>query len=63
MRTEKHPAGSKRPKPKRASTHGRPFTFDDPLFKLLGSARSAGPSDVSQDKQKYLAQILGGDRV
>jgi excisionase family DNA binding protein len=39
-----------------AKRSGRPLTFDDPLFKLIGSARSAGPGDVSENKYKYLAE-------
>ena len=61
MRTEERPVATKRAKPKRASTRGRVFTFDDPLFKLLGSARSEGPGDVFQNKQKYLAQIYAAN--
>jgi excisionase family DNA binding protein len=34
---------------------GRPLTYDDPLWQLVGSAASAGPTDVSANKHKYLA--------
>jgi hypothetical protein len=47
--------------PKPAGTHqakrkDRPLTFDDALFKLIGSARSAGPGNVSENKYEYLAE-------
>ena len=35
---------------------GRPLTYDDALWKLVGSARSEGPTDVSENKYKYLAE-------
>lgn len=33
----------------------KPFTLDDPLWGLVGIARSDGPGDVSANKHKYLA--------
>ena len=36
---------------------GRPFTFDSPLWEIVGMADSGpdGPTDVSSNKHKYLA--------
>lgn len=34
---------------------GRPLTFDDPLWRLVGIARSAKPTDSSK-KHEYLAE-------
>lgn len=34
---------------------GRPLTFDDPLWRLVGAARSAKPTDSSK-KHEYLAE-------
>lgn len=34
----------------------RPFTMDDPLWNIVGIAHSEGPTDVSQNKHKYLAE-------
>lgn len=55
-------AVDKLPKPIKSKTtrqaliKGRPLTFDDPLWKLVGIARSGGPGDVSENKHKYLAE-------
>ena len=35
---------------------GKPITADDPLWQLIGIGRSEGPTDVSQNKHKYLAE-------
>ena len=38
---------------------GKPLTFEDSLFKIIGIAGSAdddGPTDVSSNKHKYLAE-------
>lgn len=35
---------------------GKPFTKDDPLWNIVGMARSEGPGDVSENKYKYLAE-------
>jgi excisionase family DNA binding protein len=41
---------------------GRPFTMDDPLWNIVGIAdklapnRPPGPTDVSSNKHKYLAE-------
>lgn len=34
---------------------GRPTSADDPLWRLVGIADSAGPGDVSENKHRYLA--------
>jgi excisionase family DNA binding protein len=36
---------------------GRPLTFDDPMWALVGSATSAAPTDASK-KYEYLADAL-----
>ncbi len=36
---------------------GRPLTFDDPLWELVGSATEAEPTDASR-KYEYLAEAL-----
>lgn len=36
---------------------GRPLTYDDPLWELVGSATDAEPTDASQ-KHAYLAEAL-----
>jgi hypothetical protein len=52
------PAAEQKARPrKQRKTSARPLTFDDPLFKLIGSARSRGPGDVAENKHKYLAQV------
>jgi hypothetical protein len=61
MRTEARPVKIKTQTPKKARPRSRVFTFDDPLFKLLGSARSDGAGDVSTNKSRYLAQIYATD--
>ena len=40
---------------RRAAARGRPFTMDDPLWGIVGIGRSTGPTDVSENKHKYLA--------
>ncbi|HEX5501939.1 MAG TPA: helix-turn-helix domain-containing protein [Thermomicrobiales bacterium] len=35
---------------------GRAFTEDDPLWNIVGAGHSAGPDDVSEHKQRYLAE-------
>ena len=42
---------------KPARPAGRPITFDDPLFKLIGSATDAEPTDSSK-KYEYLADAI-----
>jgi excisionase family DNA binding protein len=44
-------------KSKRASRAGRPMTFDDPLFELIGSVTNAPPTDSSR-KYEYLANAI-----
>src|SRR5688572_25932365 len=44
----KHPGGQKRVRT------GRPLTYDHPLWKLVGSATDAPPTDASK-KYEYLA--------
>lgn len=39
---------------KRRSHRGRPLTYDDPLWELVGSVSSAEPTDASK-KHEYLA--------
>jgi len=42
---------------KRPRGVARPMTFDDPLFKLIGSATDAEPTDSSK-KYEYLAEAI-----
>jgi hypothetical protein len=44
------------PKRRRRPLVGKPMTYDDPLWELIGSAHSEGPTDVSSNKHKYLAE-------
>lgn len=41
-----------------STSFGRPFTFDDPLWNIVGMAghRPGAPTDVSSNKHKYLAE-------
>ncbi len=43
------------PRVKRTSARGRPFTFEDSLWKIIGIGNS-GLTDVSENKHKYLAE-------
>jgi len=45
-----------RPNPKRRSLKGRPFTLDDPLFRLMGIGSSEVPGGVSGNKHEALAR-------
>jgi excisionase family DNA binding protein len=40
-----------------SSPRGRPLTFDDPLWEIVGSATDAEPTDASK-KYEYLAEAL-----
>lgn len=35
---------------------GRPTNEDDPLWDIIGIAETTGPTDVSENKHKYLAE-------
>lgn len=37
---------------------GKPFTFDDPLWDIVGIGRSEGPTDVARNKHKNLADAI-----
>jgi hypothetical protein len=41
---------------KKASRRGKRFTMADPLWDIVGMATSGGPGDVSDNKDKYLAE-------
>jgi hypothetical protein len=43
------------PKEARRVPRGKPFTKDDPLWRLVGIAESDGPTDVAESKHRYLA--------
>jgi excisionase family DNA binding protein len=47
QRAERRPASAPR---------GRPTGPDDPLWAIVGIARSDGPGDVSEHKHRYLAE-------
>lgn len=57
MQTEERAAMRPKSRPKRVRPAGRPLTLDDPLFELLGSARSRGPGNVAENKRKYLTEL------
>ncbi len=45
--------------PQRPTEHqGRPFTMEDPFWKIVGIGASAGATDVSTNKHKYLADAI-----
>jgi len=44
-----------RPKRRRSPRKSSHFSFDDPLWDIAGIGHSGGPSDVSSNKHKYLA--------
>jgi hypothetical protein len=46
---------SVRPQKRRIRRPRRHFNADDPLFKIMGIGESTGPTDVSSNKHKYLA--------
>src|SRR5687768_6940369 len=48
---------SKVQEPLGGNLKGRPLTFDDPLWELVGSATEAEPTDASK-KYEYLAEAL-----
>lgn len=43
-------------KPRRRLVHGKPTSEEDPLWNIVGIARSGGPTDVARNKHKYLAE-------
>src|SRR5690242_16911405 len=49
------PVEPKQEQPASAQPKGRPLTFDDPLWELVGSATDAEPTDASK-KYEYLAE-------
>ena len=48
--------GAERAKPQRRLPRGKPTSADDPLWSIIGIGRSDGPTDVSANKHKYLAE-------
>ena len=42
---------------------GRPFTMEDPFWKIVGIGASVGATDVSTNKHKYLADAFMKKRV
>ena len=42
--------------PKRRRRRGKPLSKDDPLFRIVGMFHLEGPTDVSENKHKYLAE-------
>jgi hypothetical protein len=47
-----------RPKRKRSRRKGGPITADDPLWDIVGIGKSKGPTDVSSNKYKYVAEAI-----
>lgn len=43
-------------RPKQPKIEWKPLTEDDPLLSIIGIDKSDGPTDVSQNKNKYLAE-------
>ncbi|MGH2531698.1 MAG: hypothetical protein ACRDJW_05270 [Thermomicrobiales bacterium] len=37
----------------------KPFSLDDPLWNIVGLIDDDGPTDVSENKYKYLAEAYG----
>ena len=44
----------------RKTPRGRPTSADDPIWNIVGMARSKGPGDVSENVDKYLAEAYLG---
>lgn len=40
---------------------GKPTTADDPLWNIVGIGSSQGPTDVSANKHKYLAEAYAAE--
>jgi excisionase family DNA binding protein len=49
------PVGPQTTPPAEPIPPGRPLTYDDPFWQLVGSVNSGGPGDVAENKHKYLA--------
>jgi hypothetical protein len=47
-----------RPKRRRHPRKGGPITADDPLWDIVGIGRSRGPTDVSSNKHKNIADAV-----
>jgi hypothetical protein len=47
-----------RPKRRRSPRKSRRITADDPLWDIVGIGRSHGPTDVSSNKYKYVADAI-----
>lgn len=47
-----------RPKARRRARKPRHFSLADPLFDIVGTGRSTGPTDVSSNKHKYIADAI-----
>jgi excisionase family DNA binding protein len=45
------------PRDAQAESDGRPFTFDDPLWEIVGTVDDEGPTDISINADKYLADV------
>ncbi len=51
-----------RPKSRRRARKPHHFSLDDPLFDIIGIGRSTGPTDVSSNKHKYIADAIASHR-
>ncbi len=47
-----------RPKRRRSARKSHRITADDPLWDIVGIGRSDGPTDVSSNKYKYVADAI-----
>lgn len=47
-----------KPKAQRRRRARRRFAADDPLFDIIGIGRTEGPTDVSSNKHRYIAEAI-----
>jgi excisionase family DNA binding protein len=45
----------------RSAARGRPTSAEDPIWNIVGIARSGGPGDVAENKYKYLAEAYAAE--
>jgi excisionase family DNA binding protein len=46
---------------KARSLKGKRFSLSDPLWNIVGIAQASGPTDVSENKDKYLAEAYSAE--
>lgn len=57
------PVEPKRGKRAPSVPRGKPTSADDPLWNIIGIGRSEGPTDVSANKHKYLAEAYASKHL